>query len=297
MDASIRRFQVPLDAGRVLDVLVAGPENGTPFVFHHGTPASRIDFKPFIDAAVARGSRYISYSRPGYGDSTRQQGRTVADCSIDTANLLDRLGADRFYTVGWSGGGPHALACAALLPKRVIAAATIAGVAPWGAAGLDWLGGMGKENIEEFHAALAGPEQLQAFLEVAASVFAKVTPDQIVSAFGDLVDDVDRGALTGEFAEFLARGGREGLRNGFWGWHDDDIAFTRPWGFDLARVTVPVTVWQGGKDRMVPFAHGRWLAGHISGARAELLREEGHLSLAVEAFWKIMDGLMSSRKL
>ena len=297
MGASVRSFQVSLGDGRVLDVLVAGPENGTPFVFHHGTPASRIDFKPFIEAAVGRGLRYVSYSRPGYRDSTRQQGRTVADCSIDTANLLDRLGADRFYTVGWSGGGPHALACTALLPKRVIGAATIAGIAPWGAAGLDWFAGMGKENIEEFHAALAGPEELQGFLRLAASIFANVTVDQIVSAFGDLVDDVDRGALTGEFAEFMADSSHEGLRNGFWGWHDDDIAFARPWGFDLARVDVPVTVWQGGKDRMVPFTHGRWLADHISGARPQLLPEEGHLSLAVEAFGKIVDELMSNGKL
>jgi pimeloyl-ACP methyl ester carboxylesterase len=153
---------------------------------------------------------------------------------------------------------------------------------------------MGKENIEEFTAALAGPDELRGFLERVAPGFAQVTADQIISAFGDLVDDVDKAALSGEFGAFLAENTREALQNGFWGWLDDDIAFSQDWGFDLGKIKGQVTVWQGAKDRMVPFTHGRWLAQRILGSRAHLLAEHGHLSLAVGAFAKVMDDLIAS---
>ena len=153
---------------------------------------------------------------------------------------------------------------------------------------------MGKENIEEFRAALAGPEELRAFIEREAPGFANVTGDQIVAAFGDLVADVDKAALTGQLGAFLADNIREALRNGIWGWFDDDIAFTRDWGFDLGRIKVPVSVWQGAQDRMVPFAHGRWLAEHIPDTLAHLLPEHGHLSLAIQSYDKILDDLITS---
>jgi pimeloyl-ACP methyl ester carboxylesterase len=154
---------------------------------------------------------------------------------------------------------------------------------------------MGKENVEEFEAALAGPDKLQDFLGRSAPALANATGEQMISAFGDLIDDVDKAALTGRLGAFLADNNHEALCNGFWGWYDDDIAFTRSWGFDLAEVRIPVTVWQGGKDRMVPFAHGRWLADHVRGARAQLLPEQGHLSLAVDSFSKVLDGLFATR--
>ncbi len=186
------------------------------------------------------------------------------------------------------------MGCAALLPQRVIAASTIAGVAPFGPQDLDWLAGMGKENIEEFQAALAGPDELRSFLERVGPGFAQVTGGQIISAFGDLVDDVDKAVLSGQLGVFLAENGREALRNGFWGWFDDDIAFISNWGFDLGRIKVPVTLWQGAKDRMVPFAHGCWLAEHVPEVRAHLLPEHGHLSLAVGSFSRILDELIAS---
>ena len=293
---SVTRSRISLGSGRIVEATVSGLKDGIPLVFHHGTPGSLLLFEPFIKATLARGLRYVSYSRPGYGNSTRQPARTIADCSVDTGKILDQLGVDSFYAIGWSGGGPHALACAALLPKRVIAASTIAGVAPYGSRDLDWLAGMGKENIEEFQAALAGPDELRTFLERATAALAEVTSEQIVSSFGDLIDDVDKAALTGEFGSFLAENTREALRNGFWGWLDDDLAFTRDWGFDLSRINVPVNVWQGGKDRMVPFAHGRWLSQRLPNARVHLLPEHGHLSLAIGSFSKILDDLTAGGK-
>jgi pimeloyl-ACP methyl ester carboxylesterase len=132
--------------GRVLEVSVSGPEDGVPLICHHGTPGAALPWEPFVAAAAQRGLRHVEYSRPGYGASDRQAGRAVADCAADVTAILDALGAPRFYTYGWSGGGPHALACAALLGERVIKAASIAGVAPWESEGLDWLAGMGEET-------------------------------------------------------------------------------------------------------------------------------------------------------
>jgi pimeloyl-ACP methyl ester carboxylesterase len=283
-------FALRLPDGRSLDVMVSGPDGATPLVFHNGTPSGSDQYPPFADIVAARGLRLVSYSRPGYAGSTRQPGRSVADCAADTAAILDHLDADLCYAAGGSGGGPHALACAALLPDRVLACATIAGAAPFGV-DLDFLEGMAEENHREFGAALAGPAELQAYLEHEAEAYGAVTGDQVAEALGGLVSEVDRAAITGDFAEYLAGSFRRAMSTGIWGWFDDDLAFVRPWGFDLDRIRVPVTVWQGGQDRMVPSAHGEWLAAHVPGAKAMLLPAEGHLSIAVVKFGEIVDGL------
>ena len=205
--------------------------------------------------------------------------------------ILDAIGADRFVTMGWSGGGPHALACAALLPERCAAAASLAGVAPYPAEGLDWLAGMGNENIEEFSAAIAGEAALTAALEKMAPDLKAIRGADVAAALGGLVSDVDKRALTGEFADKLAASFRRAVSNGIDGWRDDDLAFTRNWGFDLATIACPVAVWQGGEDRMVPFSHGQWLAAHIPTARAHLYPDEGHLSLAVASLDRIVADL------
>jgi pimeloyl-ACP methyl ester carboxylesterase len=176
----------------------------------------------------------------------------------------------------------------------VLACATVAGVGPFGAQDLDFLAGMGRENHEEFRAALAGPTALQAYLEQEAKAFAGITGEQVAAALGDLVSPVDVAALTGEFAAYVAASFRQALANGIWGWFDDDLAFTRPWRFDLDGIGVPVVVWQGGQDRMVPFAHGRWLAARLTSAKAKLLPEEGHLSIAVDKFGEIIGELVAS---
>ena len=196
-------LQLRVPDGRSLDVFLAGPESGTPLVFHIGTPGVGTPFGPFVETLAERDLRYVSFSRPGYGSSTRRAGRSVVDVVDDTAAVLDAIGAERCYLLGWSGGGPHALACAARLPGA-ISAATIGGVAPYPADGLDWTAGMGAENVEEFGAALAGADELIAFKERWAPVMRSITADQVADNFGDLIDDVDRGSLTGPFAEWMA---------------------------------------------------------------------------------------------
>src|SRR4051812_48404855 len=264
-----------LPDSRVLEYLVEGSATAIPLVLHHGTPSGTVRYAPLVDAALAGGFRFVQASRPGYATSTRHPGRRVADAAADTAELMDALDAPAFVAVGWSGGGPHALACAALLPGRCRAAATIAGVAPHGADGLDWLAGMGEENVAEFGAALAGPEALDAFLVPAAAEMGDVKPADLVEAFGDLISEVDRRALTGGLAEYLAASFHAAVRNGIDGWRDDDLAFVADWGFRPADIPVPLAVWQGDQDRMVPFAHGGWLASRLPTAESHLVPGEG----------------------
>jgi pimeloyl-ACP methyl ester carboxylesterase len=273
-----------LSDGRTIEYVVAGPADGLPLVVHHGTPSAAVLFEPMVETAARHGLRTVMHSRPGYAASSPQPGRSVASVAADVAAVLDDLGADRFLTIGWSGGGPHALACAARLPGRCLAAAVVAGVAPYQADGLDWLAGMGVENIEEFGAAAAGTAELTAFLTEAAAGLADVKPDDVAAALGDLAPEVDRRALTGGFAEYLAASFRLSVGTGIAGWRDDDFAFLSGWGFDPADITTPTSIWQGGQDRMVPFEHGRWLAARMPAATVHLDPDEGHMSLLLNKF-------------
>ena len=203
----------------------------------------------------------------------------MAGAAADVAALLDALGADRFATYGWSGGGPHALACAALLPERCAAAATIAGAAPSDRPELEFTAGMGAGNVVEFGAAAAGRETLTPLLERERADLLAVTAQQLADALAPHLSALDAQALRGELAAFLTDEIQAGLRPGPEGWIDDDLAFVKPWGFDVEAIGVPVSVWQGEDDLMVPGAHGRWLAANVPGAEARLLPEEGHLTL------------------
>jgi len=280
--------------GGILDVLVSGPEDGLALVFHTGTPGGLVGSGPAAEAASVRGLRTVRYSRPGYGNSTPQPGRLVADAAADVDAILGHLRIDEFVTAGWSGGGPHALACAALLPVRCLAAATIAGVAPSDSPGLDWLAGMGQENVEEFDAATAGEADLARFLDAAAGELRDITAAQVADGLGDLVSDTDKAVLTGGFAEYLAAMFRAALATGIAGWRDDDLAFARDWGLSLDALghATPVAIWQGDQDRMVPSAHGAWLAANIPRARARLLPGQGHLTLIASEFGRILDDLL-----
>jgi pimeloyl-ACP methyl ester carboxylesterase len=289
-----RWLTVALPDGRSLEAVVQGADDGTLLVFHHGSPGSAQPFGPFHRAAAERGIVLAFYSRPGFGESSRHEGRSVGSAATDVAALADHLGHDRFLTAGWSGGGPHALACAALLPDRVRAAATIAGVTPYDADGLNWTEGMGQDNQVEYPTAARDPDELLRWMEPHVEAMATIEAEQIVAEWRSLISDVDAEQVTGEFGVNLAASLRSGFRHGPWGWFDDDLAFVRDWGFDLARISVPISVWQGRHDLMVPIAHGEWLAAHVPGARAHLRPEHGHLSLGVGSFGEILDDLLEA---
>jgi len=325
-----QRGTIDVPDGRSVEILTAGPPDGLPLVFHDGTPGGLVAYPPMVEAAAVRGLRTVLHSRPGYGASTPRPGRRVADDAGDVAAILRVLGAETFVTVGVSGGGPHALACAALLPDRCLAAATMGGVAPRRAESLDWLAGMGPENVEEFAAADRGEQALTEYLSGPARELAEVTGAEVAASLGGLISAPDRAALTGEFADYLAASFRAAVSTGIAGWRDDDLAFAGSWGFwfgpgvrmgPLATLLSarpgadtpdgpdgpdeadgldgadgprrPIAIWQGDEDRMVPFGHGRWLAAHIPGARSHLLKGEGHLTIPVKWYGQVLDDLLA----
>jgi pimeloyl-ACP methyl ester carboxylesterase len=285
-------IEIELDDGRTLEAVVQGADDGALLIFHHGSPGSAQTFAPFDRVAAERGITLALPSRAGFGGSSRQEGRTVASAATDAATLADHLGHDRFLAAGWSGGGPHALACAALLPDRVLAAATIAGVAPFDAEGLDWTAGMGEENRIEYPLAAKDPAASLEWMRPRVDALAKIEPDQIVNELRSIISEVDEAQITGEFGEYMAALFRGAFRNGPWGWFDDDQAFVHDWGFDLASIRVPVFVWQGRQDLMVPITHGEWLCQHMPTARVHLYQEHGHLSLALGSIGAIFDELL-----
>jgi pimeloyl-ACP methyl ester carboxylesterase len=286
----VNELDVILRDGRTLHVYDHGPSDGRVVVQHHGTPGSGHAFPPDIAKAAERRLRAITYDRAGYGGSTPNPGRSVADIVADIEDVLDALGVEQYVSVGGSGGCPHSFACGAL-SRRCLAAAAIAAPTPYPADGLDWLAGMGDANVEEFEAALQGPAALEPILERERSELLEATPDQIKEVWESVLPPVDAAVLTGERAEHAKQGFERALAHGIAGWRDDDLAFTKPWGFELDEIRVPTVLWQGAQDLMVPVAHARWLAERIPGLEAHITDKDGHLSIAVGRLGEIYDWL------
>ncbi len=252
--------------GRNLAVKVSGSPTGHPVFLMHGTPGSRIGPLPRSIVLHGLGVQLITFDRPGYGHSDRLESRQVVDVVPDVEAIADALEIDEFAVLGRSGGGPHALACAALLPTRVTRAGILVSLAPWAADGLDWFAGMSDSNVEEYTNASTKPETLTATLvRVAASI--KNDPASHVKKLGPELPDADRRLMADVcLRELLARNYAEALQSSADGWIDDSIAFCSPWGFDPADIKVPVLVWHGQDDVLSPVAHSRWLADRIPSA-------------------------------
>jgi len=242
--------------GRALDYITNESENTSAILFHHGTPGECTGWQTWFDEID--GVKAIAASRPGYGLSDRNKGRTVARDLDDLSELLDFLKVKSFVSVGWSGGGPHAINMTRHSLCR--GAITLAGVGEWGNSDLNFLDGMGPENHDEFGAEnISGPD--------------------LVAGFGGLIGDADKKALTADVADVYAASFRRALSVSYYGWLDDDLAFVQKFGFDLAKVNKPVLVWQGDDDFMVPKAHSEWLAKHIPTAKLNFVPGHGHISL------------------
>jgi pimeloyl-ACP methyl ester carboxylesterase len=269
--------------GQSLAFAVWGDRDGFPIMALHGTPGCRLQRWPHEELYQELGVCLVTHDRAGYGRSTRRPGRSVADAVEDVIAIADELGFDRFGVTGGSGGGPHALACAALRPDRVERATCNVGVAPYGDTGLEheaWLDGMDPENVKEFGLALEGEEALTEYVEaLQAQAEARVAVDPS-TVFDDYeLSESDRAQLARpEVIQIFREATTEWAFNGVGGWVDDDLAFTRPWGFDVRDNTVPVLISYGSTDVLVPTAHGEWLAANVAGSVVQV-EEGGHLGV------------------
>ncbi len=279
MAAEVETLVVGGPNGRELCLELAGPRAGRLVLVHGGTPNSRHLQREWIGTAERLGIRLISYDRPGYGRSTPDTGHTVADGAADVRAIAAALSRERLAVWGYSGGGPYALACAALIPDLVVAAAPVGSIAPDGAPGLDYFAGMGEANAEDIQLYFSDPEASRQKAHQDRDEMLRASPREVVQVLQSLLSPADAAVVTGEFAEFLHHCAQDGLAPGDQGWWDDGVAHLAPWGFDLDSIRVPVKVWHGRHDRFVPFQHGEWLATHIPGADSELSEEDGHLTL------------------
>jgi len=277
--------------GRTLLVHEAGDPDGALVVYHHGTPQNGLMLESWKDHAATSRVRLVSYDRPGYGGSAPQPGRAVADAASDVAAIADALDAERLATFGASGGGPHALACAALLGERVAAAAVLGTIAPFAAEGLNFFAGMGRDNWVEFGAALVGRETLEPMLIAEVRERADAPAASVADGIRTLISAPDQDVLDSGLTEWLHATMLQGTAPGPAGWVDDDLAFAEPWGFDLRDIAVPVLVVHGGQDRFVPVSHGEWVAGAIPRVEARINEADGHLTLIAHRVPAVLDWL------
>ncbi len=270
--------ELRLPDGRSLTYCTYGPEDGKPVLFQYGTPGTRFLAPDRISALDGVGVRLLVADRPGYGGSTRLPGRNVAQVAGDVTVLVDHLGWEGFAIWGGSGGAPHALGCAAQLGDRITRCASVVGPAPFDAAGLDWYRGMSPGNVEEFTLAESGEAAYRPLVEQLArdAVAAVERGDSPVADDYELAA-ADRAALTQQLTApgHLVRTQMAYL-GGIDGWIDDVIALTRAWGFDITRISAPVSIWYGPDDALCPRGHTDWLLSRIPGAEAHVL-PGGHL--------------------
>jgi pimeloyl-ACP methyl ester carboxylesterase len=265
--------------GRVIEVATLGSASGTTVFVHHGTPGSSALVRWLAPLATSGALHLVTMSRAGYGRSSRREGRNVAAVVDDVRTVLDALGLGSYVAVGWSGGGPHALACAALDAPRCSGAWSLAGVVPIDA-DIDWTEGMGPENLEEMALAQEGGPRYEAHIAEVGAQFATATADNIIEIFGGLLSDVDKAALADDGARgIFADAMRHGFADGWRGFFDDDRAFMTDWGFDPTSIDAPVSVWYGDADLMVPPTHGAWLAAALPTATSHHFPGDGHLSI------------------
>ncbi|MCA1272233.1 alpha/beta hydrolase [Streptomyces sp. 7G] len=289
------RSRVLAADGRHLMVERMGDPGGRPVFLLHGTPGSRLGPAPRGMVLYQRHTQLIAYDRPGYGDSDRHEGRRIKDVVEDVRAIADSLGLERFAVVGRSGGAPHALACAALMPERITRTAALVSLAPPDAAGLDWYDGMTASNVLAYSTAADDPDSLaEDFIVRSAQI--RRNPVRLLDDLRRELTDSDRMVVNDVgIRSMLLRNYSEGLRHSAYGWIDDALAFSSPWGFDPSRITGEVLLWHGVQDVFAPVGHSRWLAGQIPGATAVLEPSAAHFD-AFPMLPRILDWLLDARE-
>ncbi|MEU6371750.1 alpha/beta hydrolase [Streptomyces sp. NPDC046909] len=255
-----------------------GDPQGHPVFLLHGTPGSHQGPRPRSMVLYQLGIRLIAYDRPGYGGSTRRPGRTVVDAAADVEVIADHLGLAEFSVVGRSGGGPHALACAARLPERVRSAAVLVSLAPPDAQELDWFEGMTEFNVREYRNARDNRQLLMETLVQNADDM-RADPMALFDGLDDEMPAVDRQIVADAgIRRLLHRNFASAIERNADGWIDDAIAFSRSWGFDPGEITAPTLLWHGEDDVFSPVEHFKWLARRIKHATVVLQPSAAHFA-------------------
>ena len=276
--------------GRNLNLLIGAGNGETAIIFHHGTPSCAFIWKPWVEHFEELGIKSIAYSRAGYYKSDRKVGRDIVSVNSDISEVLDHFSVDSFVAVGWSGGGPHALA--STLDPRCKSAVVLAGVGMYDQPDLDFLAGMGEENVDEFGHALKGETELSKWMDANAKNLKTITGEELRTSISTLFSKSDIITMQRkDYSDGLAEAFRLSLEVSYSGWIDDDLAFTKDWGFTLDQVKIPVAIFQGDEDLMVPGAHGRWLHERLQNSTLRMLKGEGHLSFFSTSQDEILDFL------
>ena len=287
-----REGQAKTRDGRTLAFFERGAPNGMPVLVCHGTPGSRLTRHPDPTLYEHHGVRMVPYDRPGYGRSDPHLGRSVADAAADIAAIADELGLERFAVVGGSGGAPHALACGALLGDRVVRVGALVTPAPSDSPDFDFFTDLADINVKEFGAALEGREAIEAHLQVYVDELLR-DPDVVIDQIAAELPEVDRRLVSRPaYRALMKESFVEAVRQGVRGWADDDLAFAKPWGFDLEQVEAETRLWQGELDVLAPRSHGEYVASRLPNARFELLEGGGHF---LDEEWAIVLDWLSAR--
>jgi pimeloyl-ACP methyl ester carboxylesterase len=284
---------IVLRDGRTLRLIEDGDPGGRPVFVLHTCPGSKLLYGKHVADASRRGIRLISYDRAGYGGSTARPGRAVVDEASDVRAIADSLGIDRFAVWGHSKGGSFALACAAVLPERLVAAASIAAVAPNPAEGLDWFAGVSEGTVAGFQLFTNDPVAWRRKLAQEVKETKGITVEQLYESLFGSSSESDRAVLTPELLAFAYAQLQDGLSQGPDGFIDDALSDIRPWGFEFNSIKVPVQLWHGMDDRLVPLAHAKWLATRLPRADIHLEPGEGHISLFARRIPEVQEWLVS----
>jgi pimeloyl-ACP methyl ester carboxylesterase len=290
---AFREELIELTDGRTLEVATAGSPSGATVYFYHGTPGTTRTMKS-LEGLLEYGDFYlVTASRPGYGQSSRQADRSIASVVDDVSSVLAHVGRDEYVALGWSGGGPHALASAAL-DEHCRAAVTLASVAP-ADVDFDWTEGMGPENVEEFTLAKEGGPEYEEYMAATGEFLGAATKDNLIDLMSGLLSQPDRDALADDdVRELLAQDMHYAFVNGWRGYFDDNVAVMTPWGFDVGDITIPVHLFYGDDDLMVPSSHGKWLSAHVPHATTSHHPKDGHLSIFMNHLGEVAAALRAS---
>jgi pimeloyl-ACP methyl ester carboxylesterase len=279
---------INLPDGRRLSFDEFGDRQGKPVFYFHGFPGSRLEAKLADPISRESGVRFIGIDRPGYGYSSFKPGRNFISWPDDVAELAEALRIDRFSILGVSGGGPYAAACAFKMPDRLDAVGIICGMGPVDVP--DLIKGMPWPYRQGLRLADRLPEMVTTLYSFSA-LFFRFYPERMLSILSGMVAGPDKIALKNkELIQVLSASFQEAFRSSLRWPATDVVLYSRPWGFPLQDIDIPVHLWHGEKDRIVPPEMGRYMAQSIPNCRATFFPDEGHFSIIlnrIEEIWQI----------